>query len=100
MPSRFAEQEMSEERDLAAPTGNTGLAELRRVTSSQSFAKAPRLSSFLTYIVEKSIEGDVDSLTEQQIGIHVFNRAPGYNSNDDNIVRGTARSLRQRLATY
>jgi len=100
MPSRFAEHEMSEERELAAPDGITRLEELRRVTSSQSFAKAPRLCSFLSYIVEKSIEGDVESLTEQQIGIHVFNRRPGYNSNDDNIVRGTARALRQRLATY
>lgn len=76
------------------------LEQMRKIVASQSFAKAPRLCSFLSYIVEKSIAGDVDSLTEQQIGIHVFNRAPGYNSNDDNIVRGTARALRQRLATY
>jgi len=100
MSSRFAEPEISEERELAALAENAKLEELRRVTSSQSFAKAPRLCSFLSYIVEKSIEGDLDSLTEQQIGIHVFNRRPGYNSNDDNIVRGTARALRQRLATY
>jgi hypothetical protein len=73
---------------------------LRKITASQSFVKAPRLCSFLAYVVEKSIEGDVDSLTEQQIGINVFHRSPGYNTNDDNIVRGTARALRQRLETY
>jgi hypothetical protein len=89
-----------EEHEVRLPEAIQPQAELRRIIASQSFAKAPRLCSFLSYIVEKSIEGDVDSLTEQQIGIHVFNRSPGYNSNDDNIVRGTARSLRQRLATY
>jgi len=89
-----------QERDLTTDMAQMRLEELRRITASQSFAKAPRLCSFLSYIVERSVEGDVDSLTEQQIGIHVFNRVPGYNSNDDNIVRGTARSLRQRLSTY
>jgi hypothetical protein len=103
MLTRFAEQDSAEESELtvsATPAADARLEELRRVTSSQSFSKAPRLCSFLAYIVERSVEGDVDSLSEQQIGIHVFKRAPGYNSNDDNIVRGTARALRQRLATY
>jgi hypothetical protein len=94
MPSMMQDQETTS-GEVIAP-----LVEMQKIIASESFAKAPRLSSFLAYIVEKSIERDVDSLTEQQIGIHVFNRAPGYNSNDDNIVRGTARSLRQRLATY
>jgi hypothetical protein len=89
-----------QEQEAAEIEAKNPLVEMQKIIVSESFAKAPRLCSFLTYIVEKSIEGDVDSLTEQQIGIHVFNRAPGYNSNDDNIVRGTARSLRQRLATY
>jgi hypothetical protein len=100
MPTRFEEQEAGQERVPAAIATDARFEELRRVTCSQSFSKAPRLCSFLAYIVERSVEGDVDSLTEQQIGIHVFNRTPGYNSNDDNIVRGTARALRQRLATY
>lgn len=91
---------MLQEPELPVDWVDHRLDALRRITSSQSFAKSPRLCSFLVYIVERSLEGDIDSLTEQQIGIHVFNRPPGYNSNDDNIVRGTARSLRQRLATY
>jgi hypothetical protein len=89
-----------QEHELSPELTDARLEEMRKIISSESFAKAPRLCSFLAYIVERSVAGDIDSLTEQQIGIHVFNRAPGYNSNDDNIVRGTARSLRQRLATY
>jgi len=99
MSIRFAEPEAGGEQQ-AVVAADPRLEELRRVSASQGFSKAPRLCSFLAYIVDRSIEGDVDSLTEQQIGIHVFNRTPGYNSNDDNIVRGTARALRQRLATY
>ncbi|MDE1161340.1 MAG: hypothetical protein PW792_05260 [Acidobacteriaceae bacterium] len=95
MSSELGEIEVS-----TAETVENGLEAMKRVLASRSFARAPRLCSFLQYIVEKSAEGDVESLTEQQIGIYIFQRRPGYNSNDDNIVRGTARALRQRLATY
>lgn len=74
--------------------------ELHRILASRTFAKAPRLCSLLEYICHKSLDSRLDDLTEQQIGIHVFQRAPGYNSADDTIVRGTARYLRQRLDLY
>jgi hypothetical protein len=70
------------------------------VLASQTFAKSPRLSGLLTYICEHSLEGRVGELSEQQIGINIFGRQPGYNSNEDTIVRGTARHLRDRLAHY
>lgn len=41
-----------------------------------------------------------EEATEQHIGIHVFQRAPGYNSSEDSIVRTNARALRQKLAEY
>jgi hypothetical protein len=74
--------------------------ELQRVLSSATFAKAPRLCSMLEYIAGRSLAGHLEDLTEQQIGIQVFGRAPGYNSGEDTIVRGTARLLRQRLEHY
>jgi hypothetical protein len=46
------------------------------------------------------VEERTDELTEQQIGVRVFGRSPGYNPSEDNIVRTTARQLRQRLALY
>ena len=73
---------------------------LQRVLVSRTFSKAPRLCSLLQYIVENSLNGKFDNLTEQQIGIQIFNRTPGYNSAEDTIVRGTARHLRQRLEQY
>jgi hypothetical protein len=75
-------------------------AELDRVRNSNAFAKSYRLCLLLTYICENSMQGRFDELTEQQIGINVFGRTPGFNSADDAIVRGTARHLRERLAIY
>jgi hypothetical protein len=74
--------------------------ELKRVLDSKCFAKSPRLSEMLDVICRHTLDGRLDDLTEQQIGIHVFQRPPGYNSSEDTIVRGTARHLRQRLESY
>lgn len=73
---------------------------LQRILVSRAFSKTPRLCSLLQYVVENSLAGRLDNLIEQQIGIQVFNRSPGYNSSEDTIVRGTARHLRQRLEQY
>jgi len=71
-----------------------------RVSASQNFSKSGRLNLFLLHIVRCAIEGRTGELTEQQIGVHVFGRPRGYNPSEDNIVRTTARQLRQRLALY
>jgi hypothetical protein len=84
-----------------APVGNSKeVLELNRILASRSFSKSPRLCSLLEFIVLHSVEGRHAELSEQQIGIHVFGRSPGYNSSEDTIVRGTARHLRQRLEHY
>lgn len=85
---------------MATPDGSAERLELERVLASSSFAKSPRLCSLLGFIVTHSLKGDHGNLTEQQIGIHVFGRVPGYNSSDDTIVRVTVRQLRQRLDLY
>ena len=86
--------------DVAAAGTLPAHQELTRILASRTFAKSPRLCSLLAFIVNHSVEGRHAELTEQQIGIQVFGRSPGYNSSDDTIVRGTARHLRQRLELY
>ncbi len=49
---------------------------------------------------ECAIRQAPEDATEQQIGVNVFQRAPGYNSSEDSIVRSHARILRQKLAEY
>ena len=71
-----------------------------RISASRSLGRSQLLSDFLLYIVERSIQGRRDEITEQQIGVAVFGRAEDYNSNDDNIVRSYARKLRKRIDDY
>jgi hypothetical protein len=71
-----------------------------RVASSRNFKSSPRLREFLFYVAECAIRDTPEDATEQQIGMKVFGRSPGYNSSEDSIVRSHARLLRQKLTAY
>ncbi len=73
---------------------------LERIAASPHMKASLRLQEFLFYIAECAIREVPGEATEQQIGIHVFHRHPGYNSSEDSIVRTHARLLRQKLAAY
>jgi hypothetical protein len=72
----------------------------QRVVASKSFSKSTLLSKFLLYVCDRALSGRTDEISENQIGVHVFVRKPGYNSGEDNIVRNYARQVRQRLDHY
>jgi hypothetical protein len=73
---------------------------VERIAASPHLKASLRLQEFLFYIAECAIREVPGEATEQQIGIHVFHRHPGYNSSEDSIVRTHARLLRQKLAAY
>ena len=73
------------------------VALVRRVLGSSTFERCPTLRAFLRYVCRCAVHNEPAAATEPQIGIHVFGRAPGYNTNDDNIVRSQARLLRLKL---
>lgn len=75
-------------------------AVIERIAASQHMKTSIRLQELLFYISECAIRGAPGEVTEQQIGIHVFKRSPGYNSSEDSIVRTHARLLRQKLTAY
>ncbi len=75
-------------------------AHVSLVCNSQCFHSSHRLKDFLLYVADCALRNAPDEATEQHIGIHVFQRTPGYNSSDDSIVRTHARLLRQKLAEY
>lgn len=70
---------------------------VRRVASSSSFERSHRLRAFFLHVCRCALDNKPESATEQQVGIYVYDRAPGYNPNDDNIVRSQARVLRLKL---
>ena len=72
----------------------------QRVVADAHFARSPLLSKFLLFVVAETLESREGEITEQQIGVQVFDRAPGYRTAEDNIVRNYARQLRKRLAEH
>jgi hypothetical protein len=72
----------------------------QRIVSGSHFARSPLLSRFLLYVTAETLEGRGKEITEHQIGVHVFDRRPGYSTIEDNIVRNYARQLRKRLAEF
>src|SRR5215475_7521187 len=80
--------------------GDERWALIERIASSRYLKSSVRLREFLFYTADCAIREAPEDATEQQIGIRVFDRHPGYNSSEDSIVRTHARLLRQKLAAY
>jgi hypothetical protein len=73
---------------------------VQRIHASRPFKDSARLRDFLSYVVDCAIRNLPEAVTEQQIGVNVFGRRDGYNTNEDNIVRSQARRLRLKLTSY
>ena len=74
--------------------------QLARVVNSSGFVSSARLTRFLAHIVNRTIDGDLDSLKEFSIAMEVFDRTADYDPNIDAIVRVEARRLRSKLKAY
>lgn len=89
------------ESDPTVPLSEIDCRDLiRRIATSEHFSKSEFLPKFLLYICDRELRGMTDAITEQQIGVQVFNRPADYNPGDDNIVRNYAGQLRKRLDLY
>jgi len=75
-------------------------AHLSDVLASAVFAKADRIKRFLRYVVEASLEGRVQQISEYSIAIDVYDRPPGFDPRLDGIVRVEAGRLRSKLREY
>jgi adenylate cyclase len=74
--------------------------QLARIVNSPGFISSARLSRFLTHIVNRTIEGELNSLKEFSVAMEVFDRSSDYDPNIDAIVRVQARRLRAKLKAY
>lgn len=74
--------------------------QLARIVNSPSFIPSARLIRFLTHIVNRTLDGDPESLKEFSIAMEVFDRTAEYDPNIDAIVRVEARRLRSKLKAY
>ena len=75
-------------------------AQLERILNSRAFARSPRISRFLTFVVEETLQGQEDKLKEYLLGVEVFGRMESFDPRIDSIVRVEARRLRYKLEKY
>jgi tetratricopeptide (TPR) repeat protein len=73
---------------------------LARVVASETFRNAPRLVSFLSYVVEKTIAGEGAALKGYTIATQALGRGEDFDPQADPIVRVEAGRLRRALQTY
>lgn len=73
---------------------------LARVLASPLFARSPRQSSFLRFVVEKALAGEQEQIKEYEIAVNVYGRRRDHSNQADPIVRVEASRLRSKLLEY
>ena len=81
-------------------TGDPRWELTQRIIESPHLAGSVRLRDFLLHVTACAIRETPEDATEQQIGIQVFQKHPGFNSSEDSVVRSQARLLRLKLSAY
>ena len=85
-------------RVIATPGRDERQALVERILNSHAFESSQRLRSLLLYLAQRS---DSDHLIrEQEIGVAVFSRSPGYDTSHDTLVRVQISNLRKKLQQY
>jgi len=80
---------------------NAGVrAQLGKILSSPLFVNSPRMSRFLRFVVETTLDGNAETIKEYVIAVEVFQKAEDYSPQADSTVRTEAGKLRSRLARY
>jgi serine/threonine-protein kinase len=71
-----------------------------RVLSSRTFTASGRMSRFLRFAVERTLEGRGGELKEYLLGVEIFDREESFDPRVDPIVRVEARRLRSKLKSF
>ena len=74
--------------------------QVEKIVASRIFSQSKKLVRFLGFVVEKTLEGKGDQLSEYLIGVEVYERPSSFDPQVDTIVRTEARRLRSKLRQY
>ena len=75
-------------------------SQLDQILASELFVKSERLTSFLRFVVERTLDGEAVSLKEQVLVSELYGRGPDFDTRADPVVRVDARRLRDKLREY
>lgn len=76
------------------------LTALERLLAWPEISRSPQLGKFLAYIVQRTLEGNEQTIKAYSIAVDVFGRAADFDPQADPIVRVQARRLRALLDDY
>lgn len=85
---------------MAAVDAQRVREQLNRILDSEVFRNSRRCQTLLRHVTERALAGEVTALKERTLGSDVFGRDPGYDTNQDTVVRSTAAEVRKKLAQY
>jgi Tol biopolymer transport system component len=74
--------------------------QLKRILGSKQFRSSELQQQFLSFVVEKTLNGSGDEIKEYVIGAEAFGRGEGFDPRLDSVVRVVARRVRDRLTEY
>lgn len=75
-------------------------AYVAQLLATRQFASTGRRGQLLDYLVEHTLLGDADRISEYAIGLDVFQRPTSFDPRIESIVRTEVSRLRQRLKDY
>ena len=89
-----------QELNNRVPSAEQVSQQLRRILSSTLFTEAPKLGSFLEYVVVETLQGRAGRIKGFSISSEVFGRSDPEEAGASAIVRVEAGRLRRRLQEY
>jgi hypothetical protein len=97
-----SEKEQTLGRDMLVSVEDRQLivAELESILASYHFRGSKRYPALLKFIVDAALDHRSSDLKERTLGVEVFGREPGYDTNADPVVRVSAAEVRKRIAQY
>ncbi len=75
-------------------------AQIQRIVQSKAFRTSEVHRNLLTYLADKSLSGDADSIKEYTVGLDVFGKPDSYDPRQESTVRMHVARLRQKLSEY
>jgi hypothetical protein len=75
-------------------------AQIQRIVQSKAFRTSEVHRNLLTYLADRSLAGEADSLKEYTVGLDVFAKPDSYDPRQESTVRMHVARLRQKLAEY
>ena len=75
-------------------------AYVAKLLEHPQFSSSTRRGKLFCYLIERTIAGKADELTEYAIGVDVFGKPPSFDTRIDSGVRAEMSRLRRALSAY